>query len=107
MAKIEPNEPCPCGSGLVFKGCHGPKVRTQRTPEITEHIPLIVVPEPDPGSRAVFEKITEGTSLFQGFETGIALVCGECQASLVAGLNRSQIHGVVLRCKNCGAFNEA
>ena len=25
MAKIEPNEQCPCGSGRPFKECHGPK----------------------------------------------------------------------------------
>jgi hypothetical protein len=106
MAKIDLNEPCPCGSGFLFKACHGPKVRTQKIPEITEHIPLAVISEPDPGSRAIFEKTGEGTVLFQGFETGIALVCGKCQASLAAGLNRSQIHGIVLRCKNCGSFNE-
>ena len=26
QAKIYPNDPCPCGSGLKYKQCHGKKV---------------------------------------------------------------------------------
>lgn len=106
MAKILPNELCPCGSGALFKDCHGPKVRSRNPPEIKRRIPLEVIPEPDPNTRAVFEKINEGTILFQGFDTDIGLACGACNAVLAAGMEQEQIKNIVLRCKRCGAFNE-
>lgn len=107
MAKISPDEPCPCGSGALFRDCHGPKVRIQVPPEITERVSLAVIPEPDPNTRTVFEKTGEGTSFIQGFQTGLALVCGNCSSVLAAGIHRQQIRNVVLRCKQCGAYNEA
>ncbi len=106
MAKISPDEPCPCGSGVLFKDCHGPKVRSRVPPEIGERLPLVVIPEPDPNTRAVFEHAGNGTLFFQGFDTNIALVCGTCSAVLAAGIRRDQVRHVVLRCKQCGAFNE-
>lgn len=106
MAKILQDEPCPCGSPSLFRDCHGPKVRIATPPEIKQRVPLKVIAEPDPSTRTVFEKTGEGTILFQGFDTNIGLVCGTCAAVLAAGLHREQIMSVVLRCKQCGAFNE-
>jgi DNA-directed RNA polymerase subunit RPC12/RpoP len=106
VAQIAPDEPCPCGSGIAFKDCHGPKVRKREPPEIKQRIHLNVIPEPDPNSRAVFEKAGDGTILFQGFETNIALVCGSCGAPLAAGLEPIQIKDIVLRCNKCSAFND-
>ena len=106
MARIDPDEPCPCGSRKLFKNCHGPSVRTNTPPEILQRIALPVIAEPDPNTRTVFEKTGEGTILFQGFETSTALVCGTCAAVLVAGLHRDQLTRLVLRCKLCGSFNE-
>ena len=106
MAKILMDEPCPCGSGSLFRDCHAPKVKKPIPPEIKERVPLRVIPEPDPDTRTVFEKLGEGTTLFQGFDTNIALVCGTCGAPLAAGLQQTQIQGIVLRCKQCMAFNE-
>ncbi len=106
MAKISQDELCPCGSGSLFRDCHGPKVRTRTSPEIKQRVALTVIAEPDPNTSAVFEKTGEGTILFQGFDTKIGLVCGTCAAVLAAGLRREQLNSVILRCKQCGAFNE-
>lgn len=106
MAKISMNEPCPCGSGKLFLDCHAPKVRKTVPPEIKERIPLRVISEPDPNRRTVFEKMGDGTILFQGFDTNTALVCGKCGATLAAGLQPSQIKSIVLRCTQCMAYNE-
>ena len=106
MAKISPDELCPCGSGSLFRDCHGPKVRTRTPPEIKQRVALTVISEPDPNTRTVFENTGEGTILFQGFDTDIGLVCGTCAAVLAAGMRREQIRYIVLRCKQCGAFNE-
>jgi SEC-C motif len=59
VAKIKDDEPCPCGSGMSFGECHGKKLRQE--PTITQHFPLKVIPEPDPGTRAVFEFTGAGT----------------------------------------------
>lgn len=106
MAKITQDELCPCGSGSLFRNCHGPKVRTWTPPEIKQRIVLTVIAEPDPNTRTVFEKANEGTIYWQGSATNIGLVCGTCAAVLVAGMRREQIVNIVLRCKQCGAFNE-
>lgn len=106
MAKIEPNEPCPCNSGLLFKECHGPKVRKQTTPKVTMTSALKVIPEPDPDTRAVFIYDGEGTVVFRGCEVGLALICGSCEAHLVEGISRESISNIVIRCKKCGSFNE-
>lgn len=106
MAKISPEEPCPCGSGLPFRDCHGLKLRRPIPPEIKDHVKLRVISEPDPDTRTVFEKTGDGTILFQGFDTNIALVCGKCGAPLAAGIQPSQIKSIVLRCNQCMAFNE-
>ena len=106
MAKIDPEEKCPCESGLLFKECHGPRVKKPKVPEITEQIALNVIPEPDPNTRSVFIYDGEGTTVFTGYEVGVALICGQCKSNLVVGMRRKNIRNVVIRCKGCGAFNE-
>lgn len=98
MAKIDPTEPCPCGSGKTFGDCHGPRVVTDRPPVISQRVPLKAIPEPDPNSRAVFIKNGEGSIILSGRETQISLDCGQCGASLVVGLRRDQIRNIVLHC---------
>jgi hypothetical protein len=107
VAKISPDEICPCNkSGKLFKDCHGPKVRTQNPPEIRHRIPLKVISEPDPNTRSVIDRVGKGTIIIQGFHTEIGLTCGTCDAILIAGMDREQITSIVLRCNKCGAFNE-
>jgi len=105
MTRILDDEPCPCGSGGLFKDCHRQKMEARR-PKVTSHVALTVVPEPDPNSRTVFEKGGEGTLIFEGRETSISYDCGDCSAPLAVGILVSQIPGIVLRCARCGAYNE-
>lgn len=106
MARIDPDEPCPCGSGLVFRDCHLRKVKKDVPPEITERARLAVVPEPDPNSRTIFVREGDGTIVLQGSETGLSQDCGNCGASLIAGVALGRVAGVVIRCNGCGSFNE-
>ncbi len=105
MAKIDPNEDCPCGSGQLFKNCHAPKVKKITTPTTTEEIELRVIPEPDPETASVFHFTGEGTVCFRGTECGTAMVCGQCKSHLTVGIPRPSVTGIVLRCNNCGSFN--
>lgn len=105
MAKIQPDEPCPCGSGKPFRDCHGPRVKTG-PPPITDHLRLPVIPEPDPGTRSVFQKTTAGSVIFAGEETGLSLDCGRCGSPLVQGLRREQVASIVLQCNACGSYND-
>jgi len=106
MAKIDPHEPCPCGSGKTFAECHGPKMKARAPAKITERIRLVVIPEPDPGTRPVFTHGPGDTVFFTGTGTEVSLDCGNCGASLVVGMEREQINGLVLKCSNCGCFND-
>jgi hypothetical protein len=105
MPKIDPNEDCPCGSGRVFKDCHGLKVRQFTTPPITEEVELKVISEPPSGTVSVFEHVGGDTILFRGAECSIAMVCGKCKSHLVVGVPRQNIQGIVLKCSKCGSYN--
>lgn len=106
MAKIDPKEPCPCESGKLFGECHGTRVVESRPTTITQRVSLRVIPEPDPQTRAVFIRSGDGTVIFQGQETQTSQDCGACGSPLIVGLRSGQVQGVVLRCNNCGAFND-
>lgn len=71
-------------------------------------IPMVVIPEPAPGTRTVMVRTGEGTLVFDA-PSGPAttLVCGKCRAPLVQGMRVDQIEGMVLRCNQCGAYNES
>jgi SEC-C motif-containing protein len=103
MARISDDEPCPCGSGNTFSDCHGKKLKQE--PIIAEHFPLKVIPEPDPGSRAVFEFTGSGTVIFNLGGT-VSLDCGSCGSSLAIVPSPNQITGAVLKCAKCNAFND-
>lgn len=104
MAKIDPQEPCPCGSGKSYADCHQKQVG--RAPEIKIRVPLTVIPEPDPGARSVFIFAGEGTTLFQGQQSTISFDCGKCGACLMVGMAVGQVRGIVIRCNGCGSFND-
>jgi hypothetical protein len=108
MAKINPEELCPCGSGLLFKNCHGPRVKKPEVPVITQRMSLKVIPEPDHNTRAVFmlNNDGDGTIIFAGYDVGLALTCGSCASELVVGMKRESITGIVIQCKKCGSFND-
>lgn len=106
MAKISDEELCPCGSEKIFGECHGPKTRDRRPVKISKTIRLATIPEPDPGTRSVFEKTSDGSVVFRSHNSETALICGNCEAHLVEGLGVGQIQGVVIKCNVCGEFNE-
>lgn len=107
MAKIDPNEPCPCDSGLLFKECHEPSIKQPEVPTITKTILLNTIPEPDPHTRSVIIKRGVGTIIFKGYSIGLALVCGSCKSHLVVGIPRAAIENIVMRCNACGSYNES
>lgn len=106
MSRIDPDETCPCGSGIPFRDCHLPRVKRDVPPDLTDHVRLTVIPEPDPESRSVFLRDGDGTVAFQGFEVGLSQDCGNCAACLIAGLPPGRVAGIVIRCNACGSFNE-
>jgi hypothetical protein len=106
MVAIDPNEVCPCGSGKLFKDCHALKIKVDVVPPITKRIKLKVIPEPAHESRGVIYYRGEGTIAFKGFEVGLAMDCGKCQAPLVVGVPQNAIRHLVIRCKQCGSFND-
>lgn len=105
MAKIDPDESCPCESGLKFRSCHGPKVESFKMPEITSSIALKVIPKPPHNTASVFERTGEGTLVFSGSTVGLSMNCGECGSQLVVGIPRENINKIVLKCNKCGKYN--
>lgn len=105
MPAIDPEEPCPCGSGKRYKDCHA-RLARRTEPLITEHQALTVVREPDPGTRTVFEKAGNDPLFAVGSETGISYDCGSCGVSLLAGIDIQRVVNIVLRCAQCGSFND-
>jgi hypothetical protein len=101
--RIQPEEPCPCGSGNPYGDCHGRHLSEQ--PEITRLIPLQVIPEPDPETRSVLQAMGP-TPLFRGTESSVAYTCGSCNAPLVIGVDIGRLQNVVLGCGSCNSFNE-
>jgi hypothetical protein len=70
------------------------------------HIQLRVIPEPEPNTRSVIVFTGEGTVVMRGPKPNIVMECGNCAASLVEGVPVANLQSLVLRCPNCGAFNE-
>jgi hypothetical protein len=103
--KISASEACACGSGKAYGECHGAQ-RDAPSSSSLQHVALRVIPEPDPGTRAVFERPGPGTVFFEGIQGGYALDCGKCGAPLALRVDRDSIQGLALRCAQCGSFND-
>jgi hypothetical protein len=107
LVKIDPDEPCPCGSGKPYRNCHQ-AAQQQTAPEVSEHRPLTEIPEPDPGTRTVFEWGGDREGLFLvGSESSISYDCASCNAPLYVGLAPGAVQNIVFRCPRCGTFNES
>ncbi len=70
-----------------------------------KQIPLTVIMEPAPGTRAVIDRRSEATIMFSGRETDVTYVCGSCASALIVGLDLQKFHGVVIKCNHCKSFN--
>lgn len=104
--KLVDDDPCPCGSGKLYSECHKAMLRTKIPSVGLSHIPLSVIPEPDPNTRTVFEH-TDTKTLFFFDPTGrYSLDCGSCGATLLVVSDRQQVSNIVLRCRSCGEFND-
>jgi len=77
-----------------------PKKRTQR------RIRMMVIPEPEPNTRSVLVYTGEGTVVMRG-PGNVIMECGNCQVPLTEGVGVAQVQSLVLRCPNCGEFNES
>ncbi len=106
MVAISPDEPCPCESGKLFRDCHGPSVIRPAPKPTTEHVTLTPIPRPPHNTRTVFEYTGAGTTVMQGFQTGISFDCGNCGAPLLHGMAVGQVKGIVIRCHGCGTYND-
>src|SRR5712692_10019425 len=104
--KLVDEEPCPCGSGRLYGECHKVMLRTTTTVADLSHVPLTVIPEPDPNTRAVWEKIGPETTFVVDRDGRYSFDCGSCGAPLLVLRDCQQVSGIVLRCAACGNFNE-
>lgn len=104
--KLVDEELCPCGSGKSYGECHKAMRRTTTTVADLSHIPLMVIPEPDPNTKTVFEHTGTGTIFFSYSDGRYSLDCGACGAPLAVVSDRQQVLGIVLHCAACGEFND-
>jgi predicted RNA-binding Zn-ribbon protein involved in translation (DUF1610 family) len=67
---------------------------------------MMVIPPPEKNTRSVFIYTGPGTVAMRG-GGNVTMLCGNCGSPLVENFKVSQIHGLVILCKNCGSFNES
>jgi hypothetical protein len=106
MSVIDPNEPCPCGSGKTYAECHQPLQTKKRPSAIIERIRLKVIPEPEPKTRAILNYTGEGTIVIMAYHSEISFDCGKCGAPLIVGMLPEQVVNIVIKCNGCGSFND-
>jgi DNA-directed RNA polymerase subunit RPC12/RpoP len=70
-----------------------------------KQVPLQLITEPAPGTRAVIDRRSSATIVFSGHETNMTYVCGSCASPLIVGLDLQKFHGVVIKCNHCKSFN--
>jgi len=67
---------------------------------------LRVIPKPKPQTRAVLEpKVGEILPVIKGYGN-LNLLCGNCGAILVEGINEGQIRNMVIHCPICRYYND-
>jgi hypothetical protein len=67
---------------------------------------LRVIPKPKPQTRAVLEpKVGEVLPVIKGYGI-LNLLCGNCGAVLVKGINEGQIRNMVIHCPICRYYND-
>jgi len=67
---------------------------------------LRVIPKPKPQTRAILEpKVGEILPVIKGYGN-LNLLCGNCGAVLVTGINEGQIRNMVIHCPICRYYND-
>lgn len=69
-------------------------------------VKLNITPNPLPNTRAVLEPAKNFKGPFFSGEGDIDYICGNCDHILAEGLKEGQIRNIVVRCPNCGMYNE-
>lgn len=70
------------------------------------HIPLTVIPEPEPETRVIFQHAGPNPIVAGTDPSAPDLCCGDCGAPLVTGIAKMVFFNIVFLCQACGAFNE-
>lgn len=66
---------------------------------------LRVIPEPKPQTRAILEpKVGEVLPVIKG-NGNLNLLCGNCGAILIEGIDKGQIRNIVIHCPICRFYN--
>jgi hypothetical protein len=85
--------------------------RKDPTPK-KRRVRLAVIPEPDPKIRSILapgEGFPKDTPIMTGDKASpasLVMECGGCGRALLVGIKTSQVQNLVLKCPDCGAFNE-
>ena len=72
------------------------------------HLKPMVIPEPEPNTRAVFVFAgPPGVPFMVGDPPGnVVMDCGSCGNVLTDGVGVEQLQGIVIKCPKCGSFND-
>lgn len=66
-------------------------------------VKLKIIPKPEPNTRTVF--VTTVLPVIKGVGN-VDLICGNCKAVLIDGINKGQISNIVIQCPICKFYNE-
>lgn len=64
-----------------------------------------VIPEPKAGTRSVLLPTPAKTPVLRG-SGDVSHACGGCEARLIENISAGQLRGIVIRCPECGTFND-
>ncbi len=64
-----------------------------------------VISEPGADNRTVLLPTPAKTPVIRG-SGSVSHACGECEARLIENISAGQLQGIVVRCPECGTFNE-
>jgi len=62
-----------------------------------------IIPMPQNGTRTVFIGTT--VPFFRGIGK-LTIVCGHCNLPLICNIDVGQVKNIVIRCPNCGRYND-
>jgi hypothetical protein len=70
----------------------------------TDIRPLVVIPEPTPGTRSILTGSEDRTVVMTG-DGHVVYACGGCGAPLLEGVHIALLFTMLVRCGRCGRYN--